>query len=82
MACNDENHGRSRRPGAEDRGWSYRSGTRWPDDRVTPYMVCTMHVDTRSKSFLVETQNQGRRFVSGLTSKLLGRFSPVWSQNR
>jgi hypothetical protein len=24
---------RSRRPGAEDRGWSHRSGTRWPDDR-------------------------------------------------
>jgi hypothetical protein len=24
--------------------------------------------------FLVETQNQGRRFVSGLTSKQLGRF--------
>jgi hypothetical protein len=33
MACNDEDRGRSRRPGAEDRGWSHRSGTRWPDDR-------------------------------------------------
>jgi hypothetical protein len=30
MACNDKDHGRSRRPGAEDRGWSHRSGTRWP----------------------------------------------------
>jgi hypothetical protein len=29
MACSDEDHGRSRRPGAEDRGWSHRSGTRW-----------------------------------------------------
>jgi hypothetical protein len=28
MACSDEDHGRSRRPDAEDRGWSYRSGTR------------------------------------------------------
>jgi hypothetical protein len=27
--------------------------------------------------FLVETQNQGRRFVIGLASKPLGRFSPV-----
>jgi hypothetical protein len=29
MACSDEDHGRSRRPGAEDRGWSHRSGTQW-----------------------------------------------------
>jgi hypothetical protein len=29
-ACNDEDRGRSRRPGAEDRGWSQRSGTQWP----------------------------------------------------
>jgi hypothetical protein len=27
MACSDEDRGRSRRPGAEDRGWSHRSGT-------------------------------------------------------
>jgi hypothetical protein len=33
MACSDENRGRSRRPGAEDRGWSHRSSTRWPDGR-------------------------------------------------
>jgi hypothetical protein len=33
MAGSDEDHGRSWRPGAEDRGWSHRSGTRWPDDR-------------------------------------------------
>jgi hypothetical protein len=26
MAGNDEDDGRSRRPGAEDRGWSHRSG--------------------------------------------------------
>jgi hypothetical protein len=30
MACSDEDRGRSRRPGAEDRGWSHRSETRWP----------------------------------------------------
>jgi hypothetical protein len=33
MACSDEDRGRSRRPGAEDQGWSYRSGTRWPGGR-------------------------------------------------
>jgi hypothetical protein len=26
MMCSDEYHDRSRRPGAEDRGWSHRSG--------------------------------------------------------
>jgi hypothetical protein len=41
-----------------------------------------MHMETKSVSFLVEPQNQGRRFVSGLTSKPLGRFSTGWSQNR
>jgi hypothetical protein len=30
MACSDEDRGRSRRRGAEDRGWSHRSGTQWP----------------------------------------------------
>jgi hypothetical protein len=33
MAGSDEDCGRSRRPGAEDRGWPHRSGTWWPDDR-------------------------------------------------
>jgi hypothetical protein len=46
--------------------------------------VCDLHlhVETRSARFLVEPQNQGPRFVSGLVSKPLGRFSPVWPQNR
>jgi hypothetical protein len=38
------------------------------------YAVCTVHVETRSVGFLVEPQNQHRRFVSGLTSKPLGWF--------
>jgi hypothetical protein len=33
MACNDEDRGRSRRPGAEDRGRSHRSGTQWSGGR-------------------------------------------------
>jgi hypothetical protein len=45
--------------------------------RVALCAVCTVHVKTRSVCFLVEPQNEGRRFVSGLTSKPLGRFSLV-----
>jgi hypothetical protein len=33
MACSDEDCGRSRRPGAEDRGWSHMSVTWWPGGR-------------------------------------------------
>jgi hypothetical protein len=33
MACSDEDRGRSRRPNAENRGWSHKSGTRWSGDR-------------------------------------------------
>jgi hypothetical protein len=33
MTCNDEDRSRSRRLGAEDQGWSHRSGTRWLSDR-------------------------------------------------
>jgi anti-sigma factor RsiW len=32
--------------------------------RVTPYAVCTVHMETMSVSFLVEPQNQDRRFPS------------------
>jgi hypothetical protein len=34
MVGSNEDHDKSRRPGAEQRGWSHRSGTRSPDDRV------------------------------------------------
>jgi hypothetical protein len=46
---------------------------------VTSCVVCTMHVETRSVDFLVGHQNQGQRFVSGLTSNPLEKFSPIWS---
>jgi hypothetical protein len=35
----------------------------------------------RSVDFLVELQNQSRRFLSGLASKPLRRLSVVWFQN-
>jgi hypothetical protein len=50
--------------------------------RVAPCAVCTWHVETRSAGFLVEPQNQDRRFVSGLDSKPLERFSLVWPPNQ
>jgi hypothetical protein len=45
-----------------------------PRGRVVLCVICTVHIKTRSAGFLVEPQNQGRRFVSGLASKPLGRF--------
>jgi hypothetical protein len=33
MVCSDEDSGKSRRPGAEDRGWLHGSGIWWPSDR-------------------------------------------------
>jgi hypothetical protein len=50
--------------------------------QVTLCAVYTVHIETRSAGFLVEPQNQGQRFVSGLASKPLRRFLPVWPQNR
>jgi hypothetical protein len=41
---------------------------------VTLCAVYTVHDETSSAGFMVEPQNQGRRFVSGLASKQLGRF--------
>jgi hypothetical protein len=45
-----------------------------PRGQVAPSVVCTVHVEMRSTGFLVEPQNQGRWFVTGLASKSLGRF--------
>jgi hypothetical protein len=42
--------------------------------RVALRAVCTIHVEMRSASFLVEPKNQGSRFVNGLASKPLERF--------
>jgi DNA-binding transcriptional regulator of glucitol operon len=46
--------------------------------RVALCAVYTVHVETRNTSFLVEPQNKGRRFVSGLASISLRKFSPIW----
>jgi hypothetical protein len=54
----------------------------WLRGWIAPCAVCTWHVEMRSVCFLVEPQNQGRQFVCCLASKPLGRFSPIWPQNR
>jgi hypothetical protein len=42
--------------------------------RVMLCAVYIVHVETRSVGFLVEPQNQGQQFISGLASKPVGRF--------
>jgi hypothetical protein len=42
--------------------------------RVTLCMLCTVHVEMKSVSFLVERQNQGLRFVSGSDDDSFLRF--------
>jgi hypothetical protein len=43
MAFIDEDRSRSKRPGAEDRGWSHRSGTQWPAIKRSGGAVCSLH---------------------------------------
>jgi hypothetical protein len=47
--------------------------------RVASCAVYIVHVEMRSVGFLVEPQNQGRRFVSGLISNHSDGFSSVWA---
>jgi hypothetical protein len=42
--------------------------------------VYTVHVETRSVGFLVEPQNQGQQFVSGLASKLMATVCEWFGQ--
>jgi hypothetical protein len=42
--------------------------------RVAPCVVCTVHMEMRRAGFLIQSHNQGRRFVSGLASKPLRWF--------
>jgi hypothetical protein len=72
MTCSDEDHGRSRRPGAEDRGWSHRSNTRWTGDREVVW---------RCIRFAPCTWRRGAR-VSWLSLKTkVDSLLVVWPQN-
>jgi hypothetical protein len=66
MVGSDEDHGRSRRPGAENQDGQAQVGysvAGRSEGRVMPCVVCTMNMEMRSTSFLVEPQNQGRQFL-------------------
>jgi hypothetical protein len=68
----DEDCCRSRRPNAEDHGWSHRSGTRWPGDREVGWRCvwsapCTWRREARVSWLNLKTK------VDGL--------SMVWPQN-
>jgi hypothetical protein len=39
----DEDRDRSMRPSVEDREWSHRSRTQWPNDRRSADVVCGLH---------------------------------------
>jgi hypothetical protein len=43
MTDSDEDHDRSRRSGAENRGWSHRSDTRWSDDQAVGDIMCGLY---------------------------------------
>jgi hypothetical protein len=56
MTDSDEDHGRSRRPDVEDRGWSSTGrvlGGRMIERSVMLFLVCTVHKETRSTNFLI-----------------------------
>jgi hypothetical protein len=72
IVCNNEDHGRSRRPSAEDRGWSHKSGTWWSGDR---------EVGWRRAHPTPCTWRRGPR-VSWLSLKIkVDGLSVVWPQN-
>jgi hypothetical protein len=97
MTCNDEDHGRSRRPDAEDRGWSHKSDTRWPSDREVRWryvqsVPCTwrrgawvswLSLKTKVDSLsVVWPQNHWDGLLVVWAQNRWRWFSSVWPQNR
>jgi hypothetical protein len=85
LTFSDEDHSRSRRPGAEDQRWSHRLDTRWPGDRkVECYRVrsalCTWRREAQVSWLSLKTKVDGLSVV--WPQKPLGWFSPVCPQNR
>jgi hypothetical protein len=84
MACNNEDRDRSRRPGAEDRGWSHRTGTRWSSGREVGWcrvrsVPGTWRLGARISWLSLKTKVDGLRVVWPQNQCRL--FSPVWPQN-
>jgi hypothetical protein len=64
MEGNDEDRDRSRRPDADDQGWSHRSGTQWPDDREVRWhsvrpAPCTWRLGARVSWLSLKTKVDG-----------------------
>jgi hypothetical protein len=75
MAGSDEDHGRSRRPGAEDWRWSHKSVTRWSDNREVGYSVVG-----QSRGRVTVFSGSASKLMAmvffGFTSKLVVTVSP------
>jgi hypothetical protein len=83
MTCSDEDSGRSRRPGAEDRRWSHKLGTRRPGGReIGWHRVQSAPGTWRLGAWLCRlTLKTTRTVVAGLTSKLVATvFSSLASK--
>jgi hypothetical protein len=69
--CSDEDHGRSRKPSAKDRGWSHKSSTRWPGDRDVGWRRVRSASCTWRLGWLSLKTKVGR-FLIGLRLKIEG----------
>jgi hypothetical protein len=71
MACSDEDHGKSMRPGAEDQVWSHRSSNRWPGGREVGWRRVQPAPGTRRQGARVSwlSLNTTWTISSGLASK-------------
>jgi hypothetical protein len=75
MMCSDKDRDRSRRPGAEDRRWSHRPGTRWPSSREVGWhrvqsASCLWRRGARVSWLSLKTT------IDGMASKLVATVSP------
>jgi hypothetical protein len=80
MADSDEDLGRIKRSGVEDRRWSSIRrvlGDRTIERSGDAVCGCTMHKEMRSVDFLVWPQNQGRWFL-GLDLKIGSSSLVMW----
>jgi hypothetical protein len=81
MACSDENRGRSRKPGAEDQGWSHRSGTRLshPGSRKLNW---SLHTCAQDVQITRTANNMVNRYNISLNYKLESLQNDPWVQKK
>jgi hypothetical protein len=74
IVCRNEDHGRSRRPGVEDQGWSHRSGTRWPGGREAGWRCVrsapgTWRLGARCDRTTSEMRGLSPKIISGILNE-------------